>query len=241
MTAPPVLSILILTRNEAENLEVLIPDVRSELAGSGFDLEVIVVDAWSADGTPDVARRHGATVLEQSRPGYANALREGLAACTGVSIVTIDADLSHRPSFLGDMLAASRESDLVIASRYVAGGRADMPSTRRILSRILNTVFRVAVGLDVCDASSGYRLYDRRSIDAIDPRGSHFDVLPEIVTQIVASGLRVAEIPFHYHPRESGVSKARVLRFLPSYVRTLVRCVHDRARTAGRMRTVDAK
>jgi len=179
------------------------------------------------------AARHGARVVRQSRAGYANALRQGFAECTGDFILTLDADMSHRPEFVDEMLGAGEEADLVIASRYVASGSAEMPAARRALSLALDRIFGVALGLPTRDLSSGFRLYRRRTLAELRPRGDHFDVLPEIVALAHIRGHRVREVPFHYHPREAGVSKARVLRFAPSYVRTLLRCWRERRRTIG--------
>ena len=165
------LSVLILAPNEADNLEALLPDVARVLGDAGYAHEVIVVDAASRDGSEAVARRHGATVIQQTLPGYANALRQGLAACTGDAILTLDADMSHRPLFMIDLLAERHSAGIVIASRYVEGGGADMPVTRLVLSRILNTMFGRLLGIDVWDMSSGFRLYDRDLVHAIEPRG----------------------------------------------------------------------
>jgi glycosyltransferase involved in cell wall biosynthesis len=231
-------SVLILARNEAENLETLLPVISDLFGREGLAHEVVVVDAASPDGTAEVAARHGARVVRQRLAGYANALRQGFAECEGEYVLTLDADLSHRPEFVADMLDAIREADLVIASRYHSAGSADMPAGRRALSLVLNRVFAVALGLPTRDLSSGFRLYRRRALARLDPRGDYFDVLPEIVALAHFDGQRIREVPFHYHPREAGVSKARVLAFAPSYMRTLARCwlgrLRARRRRAGR-------
>jgi dolichol-phosphate mannosyltransferase len=222
------LTVLILTRNEAENLEVLLPRIIAVLAGEALRFDLLVIDADSHDGTAEVAARHGARVIAQRAPGYANALRQGLAASTGDYVLTLDADMSHQPEFILDLLGARDEADLVIASRYVPGGGAEMPRHRLWLSLALNRVYGAALGLSILDLSSGFRLYRREAIASLVPRGKHFDVMPEIVAGVIHRGGRVVEVPFHYQPREAGVSKARVLGFGPSYARTLVRCVRGR-------------
>ncbi len=231
----PSVSVLILARNESENLAVLLPDIRQVLGDAGISFEILVVDAASPDGTAATARRQGAAVIQQERAGYANALRQGLAACRGDSILTLDADMSHRPSFMLDLLAERDRAAIVIASRYVAGGAADMPLSRRVLSRFLNALFRGFLWIDILDMSSGFRLYNRLVVQSLAPRGDHFDVLPEIVAMALAGGHRVVEVPFHYHPRDAGVSKARAIAFSPSYARTLGRCWRSRLawRSAG--------
>jgi dolichol-phosphate mannosyltransferase len=223
------LSVLILARNESENLGVLLPRVSStlDLMRRGKS-ETIVVDADSPDGTADVARRFGARVVRQTQSGYANALRQGFSECTGDFIVTLDADLSHGPEVVTALLQAIDNADIVIASRYIEGGAADMPTGRRTLSIVLNRIFGVALRLPIRDLSSGFRIYRRTALEQIHPRGNHFDVLPEIVALACLRGFRVREVAFHYRDRTAGISKARVLAFMPSYLHTLFRCMREK-------------
>jgi dolichol-phosphate mannosyltransferase len=218
------LTVLILARNEADNLARLLPQLAEVLSRFGVAHDVLVVDAQSPDGTAAVAQRYGARVVQQREKGYANALRQGIAQCSGDFVLTLDADLSHPPKFVIDMLAARHTADVVIASRYVTGGSAVMPTSRRVLSATLNHTFAGALRLPVRDLSSGFRLYRRDVLTGIVTHGQHFDVLPEIVATVLRRGFRAREIPFHYEPRAAGVSKARVLAFAPSYLRTLWRC-----------------
>src|SRR5262245_34726801 len=85
------ISVLVLTRNEAGDLETLLPDVAAILEDTGRSYEMIVVDAASPDGTSQVAARRGARAVEQTVPGYANALRQGFRECRGELVVTLDA------------------------------------------------------------------------------------------------------------------------------------------------------
>lgn len=225
MNSPPTsLSVLILARNEAENLRALLPRVCKALETLIANIELIVVDAHSPDATAAVAQSLGAHVIQQTQPGYANALRQGFAECRGDLLITLDADFSHNPDMLESMLREIADADLVIASRYTSGGRADMPIGRRALSLLLNRIFANALGLTTRDMSSGFRIYRRDALMSLSPQGDYFDVLPEIVALAQLKGLRVREIPFHYHARKAGVSKARIFKFMPSYMRTLLRC-----------------
>jgi dolichol-phosphate mannosyltransferase len=218
-------SVLILTRNEADNLGSLLPRITEILQNIGEKFEIIIVDADSPDGTATVATQHGARVVRQQSSGYANALRQGFNECTGEFVLTLDADFSHRPDFFEHLISAGADADLVIASRYVPGGGADMPAMRRALSTLLNGIFALVLRLPARDMSSGFRIYRREALQSLSPCGDYFDVLPEIVALAYFKRLRVREIPFHYHPREAGVSKARVIKFIPSYLRTLYRCL----------------
>ena len=89
----------------------------------------------------------------------------------------MDADLSHPPIFLKDFWRERKNSDVIIASRYVAGGKADMAISRRILSTILNRTYSVLLGLKLRDVSSGFRMYDHKLIDKMHLRARDFDVL----------------------------------------------------------------
>ena len=140
----------------------------------------------------------------------------------GEYILTLDADGSHDPAFLGDLWAARLQGDVVIASRYVPGGAADMPAWRRLLSRVLNITFRRGLSLPVHDLSSGFRLYHRTVLRAVSLAASDFDILEEILIRALAAGYRVVEVPFRYRARLAGRSHARLFKFALSYLRTFM-------------------
>jgi SAM-dependent methyltransferase len=137
-------------------------------------------------------------------------------------VITLDADLSHPPETLPELVAASERADVVIASRYVAGGSARMPIARSLLSRLLNLVYRRALAVPVADLSSGFRLYHRRVLDELALVSEKYDVLEEILVKIYSRGWRVLEIPFAYRPRAAGQSHANVIGFTPAFLATLV-------------------
>ena len=214
------LSVVIPALNEAGNLDQLLPALHRELRSLEFPHEVIVVDGGSTDSTPEVAARHGVELIRQRLPGYGGALRAGFERATGEYVLTLDADGSHDPEFLRQMWAARSQAEVIIASRYVRGGTADMPRMRRTLSRVLNMVFRRGLSLPYEDLSSGYRLYRRRALEAIALSGTDFDVLEEILIRTVAAGYSVHEVPFHYRARNEGRSHARLAAFAISYMKT---------------------
>src|SRR2546421_1819458 len=138
MTATPNLTIIIPALNEQENLRLLLPQIHDVLNDLAIEFEVIVVDGGSRDETQHVAAAAGARLVEQTERGYGGALLAGFAAAKAPYVATMDADLSHPPVFLKDFWQQRHEADLLIASRYVQGGRADMGAGRRVLSYILN-------------------------------------------------------------------------------------------------------
>jgi perosamine synthetase len=217
------LTIMVLAWNEADNLRSLLPQLREVVERMQVSYEVIVVDAGSTDGTPQVAAEAGARVARQSEPGYGGALRMGFSLARGRFIATMDGDHQHDPDFLGAMWTARENAGLVIASRYVEGGRADMPIYRKLFSRILNRVYGFGLGVNFRDMSSGFRLYRRSVINSIAIEGRNFDVLEDILLRIVADGHEVVEVPLHHKARFSGRSHVMLLQFVASYLRTFWR------------------
>src|SRR5437870_12049335 len=216
------LSLVLPALNEATNLERILPVLGSALAALGPTYEIIVVDGGSRDGTQEIVRKHGARLVSQKLPGFGGAYRAGFEQARGEYVITLDADGSHDPKFLKDLWAARGDGDVVIASRYVQGGAADMPGTRRVMSRILNITFGRGLSLPVHDLSSGYRLYRGALLRDLELKATDFDVLEEILIRALAAGYRVHEVPFRYRARVSGRSHARLVRFAVSYLRTFV-------------------
>lgn len=220
----PLLSAIIPALNEAENLAVLLPVLGRQLEQLvGTQYEVIVVEGASTDATDEVARNLGAQVVHQIERGYGGALLAGFAAAQGDWIVTLDADLSHEPGFIADLWAARETADVLIASRYVKGGRAEMPLYRLVLSRILNIVFTLGLSLPLKDISSGFRLYRAEVVKTMPLVGRDFDVLEEILVRASVSGKQIKETPFTYKPRVTGHSHAKLVRFAIAYIKTFWR------------------
>jgi perosamine synthetase len=217
------LTIMVLAWNEAGNLRTLLPKVRAVLERLHVSYEVIVVDAGSTDGTPQVAADGGARVARQTEPGYGGALRMGFSVARGRYIATMDGDHQHDPDFLEAMWAERENAALVIASRYVEGGRADMPIYRKLFSRVLNRVYGFGLGVHFRDMSSGFRLYRQSVIKMIAIEGRNFDVLEDILLRIVADGHPVVEVPLHHKARFTGRSHVMLLQFVASYLRTFWR------------------
>lgn len=228
--APPVpppsctreLSVLMLAYNEGENLHKILPLVRAVLDDLGCDYEVVVVDGGSRDDTVERAQAHGARVHVQRQGGYGNAFREGIEACEGAYVLTLDADMSHDPGFIRNLWLNRAGADLTIGSRYVSGAEAEMTHFRRLLSLFMNGVFRRVLSIPVRDLSSGFRLYRRDSLIRLPLKGNDFDVLVEVLVEVFARGWSVQEIPMYYKPRMVGQSNLRVMRFGVSYWKSLL-------------------
>ena len=214
------LSIVIPALNEAGNIGPLVTRCRQTVARMGVSAEIVVVDGGSGDTTVREAEDAGARVIPQVGPGYGGALRTGFAAARGQFVQTMDSDLSHEPEVIQSLWDARERADVVIASRYVPGGGAEMPWFRAVLSRILNVVFTAAFRLGIHDISSGFRLYRADTLKRVSFKASDFDVLEEILILIVIGGGTVTEVPFQYRPRQAGRSHAKLFKFGLAYCRT---------------------
>ena len=209
------------TYNEAENIEAIVAaagEVLRTAAPEGF--RVLIVDDSSPDGTGAIADRLAAErnwleILHRANKngigpaylaGFAFALQRGARL-----VVEMDADFSHDPADLARLLAAAEEADLVLGSRYVAGGAVtDWGAARRIVSRGGSWYARVVLGLDVRDLTGGFKCFRREVLEAIDlptvrSRGYAFQV--ELTYRAVQAGFRVVELPIVFRDRRLGQSK----------------------------------
>ena len=208
--------VLVPTYNERENLPVL---VREILLHPG--MEVMVLDDQSPDGTGQVADALAAEfpgrvrVLHRTgRRGLGVSYLEGFqrALETDVDFVCqMDADLSHDPAQLPDLLAAAERADMVIGSRYVPGGQiVNWPLKRHILSRFANTYIRTVTRVSAHDCTSGYRCWKRSALaslplDQLFSDGYSF--LVEMLFVAHRRGCRIAEVPITFVERRAGESK----------------------------------
>lgn len=218
-----VVSVVIPAWNEAETMPELLGRIRAALEPLAREIEILIVVPSPEDPTAEAARAGGAEVIVQMRPGYGGALKEGLLASRGEYVITMDADLSHPPEAIPQLIAHRDEAEVVIASRYVAGGTANMSSIRALLSRILNLIYRRVLAVPVLDMSSGFRGYQRKILDELTLESEKYDILEEILVKSYCLGWHVTEIPFDYQKRVAGESHANVVEFTPQFLSTLLR------------------
>jgi dolichol-phosphate mannosyltransferase len=218
------LTILIPSYNEAENLEELIPKLSQSLERiTPGSWEILVVEGGSLGPSEAVSRKHGARVVFQRKPGYGGAIQTGIEEARGEYLLTMDADLSHEPSFVYKLWENRHRANILIASRYCRGGVAYMPWSRKVLSRILNVFFARGLSLRARDLSSGFRLYQTALLKGMELQGRNFEILEEILVKAHIAGWNIREIPFTYFPRVKGSSNARVFKFGLDYLRIFFR------------------
>lgn len=214
------LTVIIPVKNEGKNIKSLLKILKQTLEDLHLHYEIIVVDGNSSDDTVSQAECLADRVIIQKNPGYGNALKEGFEIAEGEYILTMDGDLSHPTEFIQSMYQKREEAELVIASRYIPGGKAEMPAWRKVLSKILNIAFSTLLALPIRDMSSGFRLYNAAALKTLDLRNKDFSILEEIAIKMWNRGDRIKEIPFTYKPRMHGRSKAKLIEFGKSYLIT---------------------
>ncbi len=208
--------VIIPTYNERVNLPVLLQGLMQHA-----QVRVLVVDDQSPDGTGDVAES-----LAREHPGridilhrttnrgfgrsYIDGMRRALEEPVDL-ICQMDADLSHDPAQLPDILAAAERADLVIGSRYVPGGQiVNWPLKRHLLSRFANTYIRTVTRMSAHDCTSGYRCWRRAALASL-PLDRFFSdgysFLVEMLFVAHRRGCRIAEVPITFVERREGESK----------------------------------
>ena len=206
------------TYNERENLEPMVRAL-AEVLDTSRD-RVLVIDDASPDGTGELADRLAAelpwvSILHRERkdglgPAYVAGFRRALTEGAEL-ILEIDCDFSHDPKDVPRLIAAAAEADLVLGSRYVAGGGAENWGLgRRLVSRGGSLYARWLLGVGVRDLTGGFKCFRRAALEAIDldalaARGYAFQI--ETTYRVLRAGLRVQEIPIRFVDRRVGESK----------------------------------
>lgn len=206
----PRISVVIPALNEAENLPYVLPTI-ADIAS-----EVILVDGHSVDGTASVARGliPDVKILQQGGRGKGNALRCGLAECTGDIVILMDADGStdprEIPAFVEALLAGA---DLAKGSRFLAaGGSDDITRLRRFGNRMLNEVVNQLFQTPFTDLCYGYIALWRGCLDFFDIDCDGFEVETQINLRARKANLKIVEVPSHERLRLHGVSHLNTFR-----------------------------
>lgn len=204
-----MISVIVPTYNEAGSLPLLVERLATAFEGGGA-WELVVVDDGSPDGTAQVADRLSArhpvwVVRRPGKAGLASAVIAGFKEARGDILVVMDADLSHPPEVVPDLVGAIEAgADLAVGSRYVKGGATmDWPLQRRVVSRVACLMGNVLV--PVRDATSGFFAVRRAAIDGVRLNAIGFKIGLEVIARAKAE--RIVEVPYTFRDRELGASK----------------------------------
>ena len=221
------LSIVLPAYEEAGNLKTLLPELSKILQQLTQNNEILVIDTSEPrDDSPRVCAEAGATyVPREGGDQYGHAVRTGITKSRGRFVVLMDADGSHNPRFIERLWERRNDADLVIASRYVAGGRTENPAPLIFLSLMVNIAFRIVLGLPCRDVSNSFRLYRGDDLRALRLTCDNFDIVEEILVLLAHAhkGYRILEVPTVFEERKKGKTKRKLMAFALSYLAVLWR------------------
>jgi dolichol-phosphate mannosyltransferase len=223
----PRLSVVLPTYKESGNIERLIQAVR-EAAKAASELEILVVDDDSPDGTAEIAASSGSDVrviVRKEARGLATAVRRGIEEAKGEVVVVMDTDFNHQPEMIPQMVDFLRFYDLVTGSRFTVGGGMEEHGRYR-LSFLFNFFCRMLLGTKLQDHLSGFFAARRATVLALDLDDifeGYGDYFIRLLVESLAHGSTVLEIPVYYPARSHGESKTKFMRTLGQYTRAVVR------------------
>lgn len=218
-------AIMLPTYNEAENIENLIRSIQK----INPEYEIVVVDDNSPDGTGEIleglknSNNNLHVIHRKGERGRGSAGVIGFKECLKIEpdvIVEMDADFSHKPEFIPELLRRIEDADIVIASRYVNGGKDGRNILRRTISKLANIYTKTICGIKIYDATSGFRAFrasilKRINLDEINSSGP--SIVQEVLLNCIKEGANVVEVPYFFENRKKGKSKLSLLLLLETF------------------------
>ena len=212
--------VVIPTYNESESIESLLKrlnQARMQISGK-YEIDILIVDDNSPDQTAVIAKKlqlSGLKILSRQHksglgPAYLAGFKQGLLEKYDY-FVEMDADLSHQPEQLIDLLNAASKADLVIGTRWIPGGSVvNWPKRRKWISKLGTGYASFALNLPYKDLTSGYRVLPREFLSQLDfslieTRGYGFQI--EMALKAIESGFGIKQVPITFVERENGYSK----------------------------------
>ncbi len=197
------LTILMPCLNEAETLATCIDKAMLFLKRSGVSGEVLIADNGSSDGSPEIAGRHGARVVQVKEKGYGAALLGGIQAARGTYVIMADADDSYDFAHLDGFVAKLRQGcELVMGNRFLGGIKPGaMPPLHRYLGNpVLTGIGRLFFKSPSGDFHCGLRGFSKQAIDRLELQTTGMEFASEMVVKATLHGLRIAEVPTTLSP-----------------------------------------
>jgi dolichol-phosphate mannosyltransferase len=213
---------------------VLLPELQEatrNLNGQGFTCRVVVVLSGlesDAECVPLIQNLNFECIRRSPTNSFGDAIRSGFhyVASDSDLVVTMDADGSHSPRTISKLLEQANQADVVVASRYVFGGSSANPLHLKLMSRLLNLVFRLLMGIKCSDLSTNFKVYHGNDIMNISLSCENFDVIEELLVKIRRrhkDDFKIVEVPDHFDERKFGKTKRKLGVFIVGYILTLIR------------------
>lgn len=209
------ISVVMACLNEAETVGSCVENAVRAFRELDLRGEVLVVDNGSTDGSVEIAKEKSARVVFEAQRGYGHAYRRGFREARGRFLVMGDADGTYDFSLLGPLIEPLKNgTDLVIGSRLkgqmLPGAMPwfKLEFGNRLSTRVVNTLF----GMKLTDSQSGFRAFRRTALQGISFESTGMEFATEMIIGAFRKGMRIAEVPIIYYPRQGGFSKFKIFR-----------------------------
>lgn len=225
------LSVILPAYKEADNLKILLPKLYAKLLEINTEFEILVIDSeLPLDNTQEVCESNNCTYINRAGGNqYGDAIKTGILKASKEFIVIMDADGSHNPDDIAVFYdeVVKNKYDIIIGSRYIDGGNTHNGFILRLMSHTVNITYRIIFGLKVKDVSNSFRLYDASKLKQIKLDCNNFDIVEEILIRLKLkySDIKIKEVPIFFNKRVFGESKRDLLKFMFSYVFTIVKLI----------------
>ncbi|MDA8433521.1 MAG: glycosyltransferase [Nitrospiraceae bacterium] len=223
----PQLTLVIPVYNEADNIRGVFDAIRDRIGG--LSLRVLVVYDFDGDTTVPVVERimgeypfEAVLVKNTFGRGAVNAIKTGFASAVSEAVLVVMADLSDDLSAANRMYEMIRGGcDVVCGSRYMkGGGQVGGPVVKKTISRIAGLSLRFLTGIPTHDVTNSFKMYRRQLLERLQLESDGgFEIGMEITVKAFVSGSRVCEVPTVWRDREGGVSRFRLFRWMPKYLK----------------------
>lgn len=202
----PFLSVVISALNEEKTVTTVLQTVLGVLDQYKINGEIVFLNNHSTDNTGALADavakndKRVKVIHRYDRPNkdLGSSLREGFANAKGEYVIILDCDLSHDPNEIPHLLKYKDKADIIVGSRFVKGGKADMQFSRTVISRTYNTVANLLVGTKIKDMTTGFKLYKKKMLDELNLESNGFGLHVEIPIKACLKGYTAFEVPIYY-------------------------------------------
>ena len=220
-------SVIIPCLKEAENLKFLLPQIIESLKDSTATFEIIIVDnSVPLDDTPNICSKFLEVqyISTIGTDNYGNAVRTGIASSNHNYILFMDADGSHDPQIIPKMVEKINKSNICIASRYCEGGSTKDKVTSIFLSKVLNFIYSLVLGVKCSDWSGSFKIYKSALLKELKLESNNFDIIPEILFKMsqASNFEKIEEVPYVFDTRIHGQTKRKLKTYI-DFLITLIK------------------
>lgn len=220
------ISVILPAKKEAENLDILLPQIIEQVKKTGEKYEVIIIDGQIAeDNSKEICEKHCVEYRNQEEPYFLGAYRTGIKLARYDKMLVLDCDGSHPPYKIQELYKKYVEEncDVVIGSRYVHGGSSSSSFSQIFMSKLLNNTYRKFLGIDATDLSAGFKIYRTEILKKLTFTCKNFDLMEEMLVKmkLEKTNLKIGEVPIDFQDRMYGHSKRNPIVFTISFITTL--------------------